>query len=151
MSESGHSRRFGDVRVTSAFPPIATKERTPRDVSNVPTADISADSNLNQAVMSAVLLPKIPNRINDSSPFSCALVRIRSLLTDIERLARKNLELEDDRRFQCNVKGRSQALGRLSIMCSGTDHIAASLPHTGLLRGPRTVAHDPATSHFRCG
>jgi len=82
--------------------------------------------------MSAVLLPRNPNRINDSSPFSCTLVRIRSLLMDIERLARKNLGLEDDHRFQCNVKERSQALGRLSIMCSGTDHIAASLPYTGL-------------------
>ena len=94
--------------------------------------------------MSAVLLPKNPNGIKHSSPFSCTLVRIRSLLTDIERLARKNLELEDDRRFQCNVRGRSQARGRLSIMCSGTDHIAVLPPHTGILRGPRTVAHDPA-------
>jgi hypothetical protein len=34
------SRRFDEVRVTSAFPPIATKERTLRDVSNVPTTDI---------------------------------------------------------------------------------------------------------------
>src|SRR6266436_8313488 len=34
MSELGQSRRFDDVRVTSAFPPIATKEWTSRDVSN---------------------------------------------------------------------------------------------------------------------
>ena len=144
----------------SAIVRITDSSRTSGHVRKVPRADISYAAPIggalqtricNQAVMSAVLLPKNPNRINDGSPFSCTLVRICSLLTDIERLARKNLELEDDRRFQCNVKGRSQALGRLSIMCSGTDHIAASLPHTGLLRGPRTVAHDPATSHFRCG
>ena len=40
-SELGHSRRFDDVRVTSAFPPIATKERTSRDVSKVPNSDIA--------------------------------------------------------------------------------------------------------------
>src|SRR6266852_6122116 len=42
MSELGQSRRFDDVRVTSAFPPIPTKERTSRDVSKVPTTDIGA-------------------------------------------------------------------------------------------------------------
>src|SRR5258706_1489748 len=42
MSDLGQSRRFDDVRVTSAFPPIATKERTSRDVSNVPEADITS-------------------------------------------------------------------------------------------------------------
>jgi hypothetical protein len=35
----GQSRRFDDVRVTSAFSPIATKERTSRDLSKVPLAD----------------------------------------------------------------------------------------------------------------
>jgi hypothetical protein len=38
--QMGQSRHFDDVPVTSAFPPIATKERTSRDVSNVPGADI---------------------------------------------------------------------------------------------------------------
>ena len=42
MSELGQSRRFDDVRVISAFPPIATKERTSRDVSNVPPSDITS-------------------------------------------------------------------------------------------------------------
>ena len=32
MSESGQSRQFGDVRVTSAFPPLATAERTSLEV-----------------------------------------------------------------------------------------------------------------------
>jgi hypothetical protein len=41
MSELGPSRRFDDVRVMSAFPPIATTERTSRDVSNVPIRDIA--------------------------------------------------------------------------------------------------------------
>src|ERR1700686_980808 len=36
MSELGHSRRFGDVRVMSAFPLIATEPQTSRHVSNVP-------------------------------------------------------------------------------------------------------------------
>src|SRR4030095_15342140 len=36
----GQSRQFGDARATSALPPIATKQRTSRDVSNVPTCDI---------------------------------------------------------------------------------------------------------------
>src|SRR6266478_9821219 len=40
MSELGQSRRFDDVRVTSAFPPITTKERTSRDVSNVPLTEV---------------------------------------------------------------------------------------------------------------
>jgi 2-keto-3-deoxy-6-phosphogluconate aldolase len=35
MTALGHSRRFQDVRVTSAFPPIATAERTFRHVSKV--------------------------------------------------------------------------------------------------------------------
>jgi hypothetical protein len=35
MSALDQSRRFDEVRVNSAFPPIATKERTLRDVSNV--------------------------------------------------------------------------------------------------------------------
>ena len=39
---SGQSRRFEDVRVTSAFPPIATAERTSRDVSNVPNSEVAA-------------------------------------------------------------------------------------------------------------
>ncbi|HWX35763.1 MAG TPA: hypothetical protein VNZ53_51140, partial [Steroidobacteraceae bacterium] len=33
----GHSRRSYDVRVTSAYPPKATEERTLREVRNVPT------------------------------------------------------------------------------------------------------------------
>jgi len=32
MSEKGHSRRFDDVRITSAFHPIATVERTSQHV-----------------------------------------------------------------------------------------------------------------------
>src|SRR6266481_1611246 len=40
MSLWGQSRRFDDVRATSAFHPIAAKERTSRKVSNVPCADI---------------------------------------------------------------------------------------------------------------
>jgi hypothetical protein len=39
MSETGQSRQFDDVRVTSAFPPIAAKAPTSRDVSNVPLPD----------------------------------------------------------------------------------------------------------------
>ena len=34
MSEMGQRRRFDDVRAESAFPPLATFERTSRDVSN---------------------------------------------------------------------------------------------------------------------
>jgi hypothetical protein len=40
ISASGHSRQKCDVRDTSAYPPIATAERTWRDVSNVPRGDI---------------------------------------------------------------------------------------------------------------
>src|SRR4051812_4694473 len=40
MSEMGQSRRFWPVRAMSAYPPIATNERTLLDVSNVPTTDI---------------------------------------------------------------------------------------------------------------
>jgi hypothetical protein len=40
MSGTGQSRLFDDVRVTSAFPPIATKQRICWDVSNVPIGDI---------------------------------------------------------------------------------------------------------------
>jgi hypothetical protein len=36
ISALGHSRQKCDVRDTSAYPPIATVERTRRDVSNVP-------------------------------------------------------------------------------------------------------------------
>src|ERR1700686_46198 len=36
MSELGHSRRFGDVRVMSAFPLIATEPQTARHVRKVP-------------------------------------------------------------------------------------------------------------------
>src|SRR5260370_8630424 len=37
---SGHSRQKCDVRDRSAYPPIATAERTWRDTSNVPDSDI---------------------------------------------------------------------------------------------------------------
>src|SRR5258708_12393695 len=39
-SALGHSRPKWAFRVMSAFHPLATKVRTSRDVSNVPTADI---------------------------------------------------------------------------------------------------------------
>jgi hypothetical protein len=39
MSESGQSRSSGDVRVTSAFPRIATKSRTSRHVGDGPQPD----------------------------------------------------------------------------------------------------------------
>ena len=39
-SESGHSRRFGYVRVTSALPLIADLRQKDRHVRKVPTADI---------------------------------------------------------------------------------------------------------------
>ena len=42
---SGHSRQKCDVRDRSAYPPIATAERTWRDVSNVPTRDSCTASN----------------------------------------------------------------------------------------------------------
>jgi hypothetical protein len=35
-SDSGQSRRFGDARTTSAFPLLATEERTSRHVSKAP-------------------------------------------------------------------------------------------------------------------
>jgi hypothetical protein len=41
MSEKGHSRRFDDVRITSAFHPIATVERTSQHVGVVLWADIA--------------------------------------------------------------------------------------------------------------
>src|SRR5258706_15389597 len=41
MSEMGHFRRFDDVRVESAYPPIATTERTSRHVSNVPIPELA--------------------------------------------------------------------------------------------------------------
>src|SRR3977135_2300210 len=40
MSLEGQSRRFYDVRVTSAFPPIAAVQRTSPDFAFVPCADI---------------------------------------------------------------------------------------------------------------
>src|SRR5258708_12451761 len=40
MSELGQSRRFDDVRVTSAFPPIAPNDPPSRDVSNTPQPDV---------------------------------------------------------------------------------------------------------------
>ncbi len=36
MTEMGQSRRFGDVRATSALPPIATRQRTSLEVRFVP-------------------------------------------------------------------------------------------------------------------
>src|SRR6266480_7650627 len=42
ISEMGHSRRFFHVRVMSAYPPVATGQRTSLDVSNVPVMDIDA-------------------------------------------------------------------------------------------------------------
>src|SRR2546430_2334061 len=39
MSQLGQSRRFDNVRATSAFTLIATAEQTLRDVSNVPCVD----------------------------------------------------------------------------------------------------------------
>jgi hypothetical protein len=39
MSQKGHSRRFWDVRAESAFPPIATGQRTCQEVRVAPTAD----------------------------------------------------------------------------------------------------------------
>jgi hypothetical protein len=41
MSQLGHSRRFGDVRVMSAFPLIATEPQTSRHVSKVPISEVS--------------------------------------------------------------------------------------------------------------
>ena len=41
MSDMGQSRRFGDVRVTSAAPLKADIHRSSRHVSNVPKADIN--------------------------------------------------------------------------------------------------------------
>ena len=41
MSAEGHSRRFGDVRTTSALPPKADSSRTSRHVRKVPTTDLS--------------------------------------------------------------------------------------------------------------
>jgi hypothetical protein len=38
----GQSRRFDDVRVMSAFPPLATRQRTSLEVRFVPFADIGA-------------------------------------------------------------------------------------------------------------
>ncbi len=40
-SESGQSLPKCDVRDMSGFPSIATDERTSRDVSNVPTAEVA--------------------------------------------------------------------------------------------------------------
>src|ERR1700704_3165253 len=40
MTAKGQSRRFDDVRATSAFHPIAAKERTSREVSNVPSGGV---------------------------------------------------------------------------------------------------------------
>ncbi len=45
MSGLGQSRRFWHVRATSAFPLIATEERTSRDVSNVPLTDSCVAAN----------------------------------------------------------------------------------------------------------
>jgi hypothetical protein len=42
MSELGQSRRFGDVRVTSAFPLIADVRQRGRQVRKVPKSDIDA-------------------------------------------------------------------------------------------------------------
>jgi hypothetical protein len=42
MSEMGQKRRREDVRAESAFPPLATFERTSRDVSNVPMHEIAS-------------------------------------------------------------------------------------------------------------
>jgi hypothetical protein len=44
LGAHGHSRRFGDVRVMSAFPLIATEPETSRHVSNVPLADIGCSA-----------------------------------------------------------------------------------------------------------
>jgi hypothetical protein len=41
MSEMGQSLPKWAIRATSAFPPIATIERTSRHVSNLPNSDIS--------------------------------------------------------------------------------------------------------------
>ena len=44
MTGLGHSRRFWHVRAMSAFPPIATDERTCREVRLVPTTTVSQAS-----------------------------------------------------------------------------------------------------------
>jgi hypothetical protein len=41
MSARGQSRRFCPIRAMSALPPIATKQRTSRDVRNVSEADMA--------------------------------------------------------------------------------------------------------------
>ena len=40
MSLMGHPRHFGDVRATSALPPISTVERTSREVGFVPITTV---------------------------------------------------------------------------------------------------------------
>jgi hypothetical protein len=55
MSASGQTRSFGDVRVTSAFPPIATEQRTQLEVRVGPRTDISwikrlGETRINRAV-----------------------------------------------------------------------------------------------------
>jgi hypothetical protein len=40
MSATGPIASVDDVRATPAFPPIAAKERTSRDVSNVPGTEV---------------------------------------------------------------------------------------------------------------
>src|SRR5258708_6649611 len=42
----GHSRQFDNVRVTSAFPPIAAVQRTSRHVGFVPVSDIDVASSI---------------------------------------------------------------------------------------------------------
>src|ERR1700676_4801096 len=61
MSLVGQSRPKCDVRDTSAYPPIATAERTWRDVSNVPMAEVKRihdwDARASEALANAKKLP----------------------------------------------------------------------------------------------
>jgi hypothetical protein len=45
MSELGQTRRFDDVRVTSAFPLIADVRQKARQIRNVPRSDMRGDCN----------------------------------------------------------------------------------------------------------
>jgi len=54
MSALGQSRRFGPIRATSALPPIASIERTCREVRLVPIGDIESYSITSSASASNV-------------------------------------------------------------------------------------------------
>jgi len=74
MSESGQTRKSALVTAMSAFPPIATKLRTSREVRFVPITDVTKRIRVAVTPYSKRprQVPRIANRTNSQSPLHAA-------------------------------------------------------------------------------